>query len=588
MRCSLVDPNPSDPRIGLDFGDYIVTKKISQGGMGAVYLAVHPSGMKKAVKFMLDEALKTPAIRKRFENECYAAKRLKGRSGIVEIDSFGERNGELYLVMEYIEGTTLEDHIARNVRLTPHHTFHVAVLMLRALSVLHKEGIIHRDLKPSNVFLRDTDERPYDPTLIDFGIVHDNHAMTTGTFSTRDGQMIGTVGFMATEQYGQANKVTPATDVFACAVIIWQMLTGELPWGYGETPYDQYNRQLNYKPVWPAHIPLPYAEGLKEVLISALSADPTQRPATAQLFALMLAQRLEPDPPHVPSGLDMVSKLAPRFLQDLPPELETVRQPNGRIEVAVFWPPRASNPSITPSQLNLDAIRVSAIAPAPAHPPSSPTVNARGHAPSARSISSESVSSAPSASGSSVPLMGTLSAATGSTFPPPHVAARATKRVWLWGIAALLAAGGLLTFGIAMGLSSKNRRTEGATQMRPASDSTVLTTTASDAGVPIDNADAGVSTTAITVDAAVHVDVQTNAPVANAQPPAQKIEAVSPAAIKKPTRVRATTNNASRGPEKTSTDDTKTSVKNDAGSASPSAGSAASAKKPYDPDAPKR
>lgn len=186
--------NSPDPRVGLDFGDYKVTRKISQGGMGAVYLAEHPSGMRKAVKFILDEALKVPAIRKRFENECLAAKRLKGRSGIVEIDSFGERNGELYLVMEYLEGTTLEDHIARNVRLTPHHTFHVAVLILRALAVLHKEGIIHRDLKPSNVFLRDTDERPYDPTLIDFGIVHDKNAMTPEGFGTREGQMVGTVG----------------------------------------------------------------------------------------------------------------------------------------------------------------------------------------------------------------------------------------------------------------------------------------------------------------------------------------------------------------------------------------------------------
>ena len=65
-----------DPRIGLDFGDYKVTRKIAEGGMGAVYLAEHSSGMRKVVKFMLGEALRIPAIRKRFENECLAAKRL--------------------------------------------------------------------------------------------------------------------------------------------------------------------------------------------------------------------------------------------------------------------------------------------------------------------------------------------------------------------------------------------------------------------------------------------------------------------------------------------------------------------------------
>lgn len=576
-----MDAQSHDPRIGLDFGDYIVTRKISQGGMGAVYLAEHASGMRKAVKFILNEALKTPAIRKRFENECQAARRLKGRSGIVEIDSFGERNGELYLVMEYLEGTTLEDHITKNVRLTAHHTFHIAVLMLRALSVLHKEGIIHRDLKPSNVFLRDTDERPYDPTLIDFGIVHDNHAMTTGTFSTRDGQMIGTVGFMATEQYGQANKVTPATDVFACAVIIWQMLTGELPWGYAETPYEQYNRQLNYRPVWPAHIALPYAEGWKEVLISALAADPTQRPATAQLFALMLAQRLEPHPPHVPSGLDMISKLAPRFLQDLPPELETVRQPNGKIEVAVFWPPRASTPGATPTprQVNLDEIRVSAVAPARSGPASVPTVNARVHASAPPSASYGGVSSAPP--------MGTLSAATGSTFPPASPRGTGSKRVWLWGVVAALAAAGLLTFGIAMGLSSKNRRTEAANQLESARDSAGVAPTSLDAAVATNPDDAGESITASTVDAGITVIPQNpRSPVANSQTSPQKSGAVTPTEIKKTTRVNAGSHDASSPAVKTTTD--APSTKNSQETVNSSAGSAAPAKKPYDPDAPKR
>lgn len=562
---------PSDPRIGLDFGDYIVTRKISQGGMGAVYLAEHPSGMRKAVKFILDEALKTPAIRKRFENECYAAKRLKGRSGVVEIDSFGERNGELYLVMEYLEGTTLEDHIQRNVRLTPHHTFHVAVLILRALSVLHKEGIIHRDLKPSNVFLRDTDERPYDPTLIDFGIVHDNHAMTTGTFSTREGQMIGTVGFMATEQYGQANKVTPATDVFACAVIIWQMLTGELPWGYGETPYDQYNRQLNYVPTWPAHIPLPYAEGWKEVLIAALAPDPVHRPATAQLFALMLAQRLEPDPPHVPSGLDLVSKLAPRFLQDLPPELETVRQPNGRIEVAVFWPPRASNAGVTPSQLSLEAIPVSAVSSAPVHAASIPTADARG--PGSRRVNSSSASA--------TPLPGTISAASGVAFPPSNVdQGPAAKRNWLAGGLAVLAAGGLLAFGIAMGLSSKNRGTSDApVPVEQGSVRATAGTTPIDANVSTISIDAGAMPVTAPSDAAVDVASQVTTPVPIPQPPEPKAELPRTTATKKTTTVKRDT--------KTTAADVKPAAKATSGSAATPSGSAAPPKKPYDPDAPK-
>lgn len=379
---------------------------------------------------------------------------------------------------------------------------------------------------------------------------------------------------MATEQYGQAHKVTPATDVFACAVIIWLMLTGELPWGCGETPYDQYNRQLNYQPTWPAHISLPYAEGWKEVLISALAADPTQRPATAQLFALLLAQRLEPDPPHVPSGLDLVSKLAPRFFHDLRPELETVRQPNGRIDVAAFWSPRSSHPGSTANPVNLDAIPVSAITPAAPHPASLPTVNARGHGSSLVVSSHQPLISSvtPPQSGS------TLSAAAGATFQPPQVLDKPrSRRVWLVGVLAVLAAGGLLTFGIAMGMSSKNRRMSEATPMNHGSESTVLVPASSDAGISMTSGDAGALPSVVSVDAGV----MTRASIATDQGPASKVETNATSATKKTIRVKA----GPRENQKTNTADMKPSAATNVPAAS--AGSAAPAKKPYDPDAPK-
>lgn len=452
-----------DPRIGLDFGDYKVTRKIAEGGMGAVYLAEHfdrgtPTGMRKVVKFMLSEALKIPAVRKRFEIECLAAKRLKGRSGIVEIDSFGERNGEMYLVMEYLDGVTLEAHIAQNVRLTEHHSAHIMFLILRALAVLHKEGIVHRDLKPSNVFLRDTDERPWDPTLIDFGIVHDNRALRTDSFATRDGQTIGTVGFMATEQYGKANQATPATDVFACAVMMWLMLTGELPWGFAETDFAQYDRQLHHVPVWPAHISLAYAEEWRTILVDALAPDPARRPQTAQLFALQLAQALQPIPPHVPNGLVMLEKLAPKFLADLPAELETVRHPNGRIEVASLWSPRTPGAVLgVGSSLNFSAIRVSAAVPTPQV--SASTINARPQAPTPAPTPTPTPPA--SLAGATPPMTTTLSSANGIRTSMPRA------RLAAIGIGTAIAAT-LAIAAVAIGVSRMGSHSSGAVTVEPA------------------------------------------------------------------------------------------------------------------------
>ena len=443
----------NDPRIGLDFGDYKITRKLKEGGMGAVYLAEH-EGMYKIVKFILGEAMRQPAIRERFKAECKAVKRFRGPKypGIVDIDSYGERNGELYLVMEYIDGVTLEDHLRNNVRLTEHHTFHIMLLCLRALSDVHAEGIVHRDLKPSNVFLRQTADRAWDPIIIDFGIVHDNKAPLAGEYRTVAGQLVGTPGYMATEQYGGAHKVTPATDVFACVVMMWEMLTGQLPWGHAPDAFEQYNRQLHHRPIWPAHIPLLYAEGWKEVFEESLSPDPARRPQTAQLLALRLAQRLPPIPPYVPDGLGMVSKLATRFLQDVPAELETVRQPDGRIDVAAFWKPDAAGgtpPRLTPSAINLDAIHVSAVMQAqPA--PSAATVNARPQVAAATASSASAASAVPVGA---APMLSTLSAANGSSTTPTTPS---RTRLAALGLGAAVAIGGIVFGATRLGSRSSD------------------------------------------------------------------------------------------------------------------------------------
>lgn len=432
-----------DPRVGQEFGDYIVTRKLAEGGMGAVYLAEHPGGMRKVVKYVLAECLKIPEIRERFKSECNAAKRLKGKSGIVDIDSYGERNGEMYLVMEYLDGVTLESHIRQNQRLTPHHAFVIALQILKALDALHREGIIHRDLKPSNVFLRyNPDDRVWEVKLIDFGIVHDNHAAVK-EFRTRQGQMIGTPGYMATEQYGRADQVTPATDLFAVAICLWEMLTGGLPWGIADNEFAQHDRQLNQVPLWPSHVPLEHAEQWPEILVSTLAPDPARRPQTAQVLALLLAQRLAPMPPFVMGGIEMVERIAPRFLRDLPADLETVRHPHPQRAAAMFLPQQTAAPLVGPgsSPGSLDAIPISAVS-APVTPVSAPTVSARPYAPG-----SAAAQATPQSLPSAVPAMKptTLSASNGVSVAAGTVARSFSwSRLTLIGLATVLATAGII------------------------------------------------------------------------------------------------------------------------------------------------
>lgn len=540
----------NDSRIGQDFGDYIVTRKIAEGGMGAVYLAEHPSGMRKVVKFMLAECLKEPSIRQRFEDECLAAKRLKGRAGIVDIDSFGVRNGEMYLVMEYLDGVTLDAHIRQNGRLTPHHTFHIMVQILRALGALHSEGIIHRDLKPSNVFVRQTDERPYDVKLIDFGIVHDKRSTKAGELRTRQGQMIGTPGYMATEQYGRADRVTEATDIFACAVIVWEMLTGQLPWGIAENEFAQHDRQLHQTPIWPQDIPLPHAEGWVQVLQSSLVPEPTQRPSTAQVFALLLAERLAPVPPYVPGGVEMVSKLAPRLLQNVPPELETVRHANAQHAAPMFWPPRGDANSVSAAAASgggLDMIPVSAVS----QMPSAATAHARP------------VSGTPNQSVPQSPAT-TLSASNGvSVVAEPSATATPKNRLAIIGLGTALAVGAI-TFGVIRFTSRQSTKDEtpppsAATQPAQASVPTPI--------------DAGVVPDAF-VEAPHETVVETAAPT---PPPSTTTNAEkSSEESRKTTTVRSSTPTATKRPT------TTTTQKHNAASGS-NAGSAA-AKKPFDLD----
>ncbi len=158
-----------DPLIGVTVtGTYVIRSRLAEGGMGAVYVAINDLGNRKIVKTLLPHASMVAQIRERFDREGRAAARLNGRPHIVAIDDVGTLpNGQQFLTMEYLHGQTLEAHMQKHGRVSPHHAFMIVVQIARGLHELHAAGIIHRDLKPGNVFLvRDRADHPYYVVLI--------------------------------------------------------------------------------------------------------------------------------------------------------------------------------------------------------------------------------------------------------------------------------------------------------------------------------------------------------------------------------------------------------------------------------------
>lgn len=320
----MVNAPAKDPLVGTVVHDYVIQKRVAQGGMGAVYLGVYRdprSPSKKAIKILLPEFSRNVQLRERFENEALAVMRLK-HPYIVKIDQFGQLpDGQLYLVMDFLDGETLEDHLQRRGRCNLHHTLHIVAQVMSALASMHENRLVHRDLKPANVFLIGTEQNEYEVRLIDLGIARNLAAPDTKN-KTVAGLAMGTPGYMAVEQYEDAASATPAADVYAVGVIVWRMLFGSPPWGevYDERVLYFKQRSEDFQP--PAgHDMSPEVVAL---LRKALSKEPTERPSVADFIAI-LASHTPAIPPFVKSGAMILDEVARRFVRRASGNDETVR-----------------------------------------------------------------------------------------------------------------------------------------------------------------------------------------------------------------------------------------------------------------------
>jgi predicted Ser/Thr protein kinase len=222
------DPPPLAP--GARIGTLIIEGEIARGGMGIVYRArderLNRAVAVKALSPLL--ARRDMQSRERLRREAQAAAALSHES-IATIYALEVRDDDFFIVSELVEGKTLRERLEHGP-LPVREAIDVALATARGVAAAHARGIVHRDLKPENVIQTDAGVK-----ILDFGIAHFDRETAALTTLTAAGTMVGTPGYMAPEQL-RGEPVDARTDVFALGVLLYELLTGDPPFGRGATP----------------------------------------------------------------------------------------------------------------------------------------------------------------------------------------------------------------------------------------------------------------------------------------------------------------------------------------------------------------
>jgi len=264
-------------------GEYEVLREIGRGGFGVVYVARDPKLERQvAIKVLSPHLAIQSGYVERFEREATSAGRLR-HPNIVSVYTTGEDNGLHYIVMEYVEGKTLDDYTRYRV---PALEESVGVIekVAQGLDYAHEAGIIHRDLKPSNVMLETRTNRI---VIMDFGLARPEQP---GSTLTESDVLVGTPAYMSPEQaQSSLEKVDRRSDIFSLGVVLYELLTGKLPFE-GSTPVEILRKVSEEDPVPPSKLKRGIPRDLEAVVLKSLEKTPSKRYQTAKDLAEDLAR----------------------------------------------------------------------------------------------------------------------------------------------------------------------------------------------------------------------------------------------------------------------------------------------------------
>lgn len=268
-------------------GKYEVISLIGSGGMGSVYLARHAMlGRNVALKVLHKKFLGKDEVVKRLFREAQAVVKINHPNVAAVIDTGFCDTGEPFLVMEYLEGENLRSLLARAGRLDLAAACGIMEPVLLALSAAHRAGVVHRDLKPDNIFI--THRRSEAPfvKLIDFGISRFQDA-TQHNRLTQAGALLGTPAYMSPEQVRGALDVDQRSDIYSMGAILYQMLTGKLPFAASRTE-DLLRAALMEQPIPPTQAFAGFPSEVEPLVMQSLSKRAEERPQSADVMLQVL------------------------------------------------------------------------------------------------------------------------------------------------------------------------------------------------------------------------------------------------------------------------------------------------------------
>jgi serine/threonine protein kinase len=279
---------PVDPLIGRVFdGKYRLEEKLGGGGMGTVYRATHLLIERPvAIKVLSQRFVGDQTAQERFRREARAAGRMHHPNAVVVNDFGMTDDGWLYIVMELLEGQTLRDLLAREAPLDPARAVSCMLQASSAVGAAHDAKLIHRDLKPANIFIEQRPNMPAVAKVLDFGVAKfavEEHEDDDYQTLTQVGAIIGTPRYMSPEQCSGAAPLTPASDVYSLGIILYEMLTGAVPFS-GETPLAVAMKQVTEAPRLLREIIPSIPKELETVVLHALAKQAADRPPNANEF----------------------------------------------------------------------------------------------------------------------------------------------------------------------------------------------------------------------------------------------------------------------------------------------------------------